>query len=1052
MAVNFIISPTFEMAKSEILKKIASCNKPGTSHLVIVPDRHSLSYQRAVIEELGLVSVSNIEVVSFSRLADLHLTNDKRYLTPQSAVMLMRKVITKNVSNLKRYRLSSRNVGFADEMFAVVSDIRNSAISADAITARLEDIPNISVRNKVSDIALLYKGYIEELESKYFDATSKFGALIDIIDDIDIVKNSYVYVCDYYEFTNVELELLEHIMNSAKDMYISLVEKSSGANARIFPHLSHRLISMAHANDLHVEVERHDMPVCTDSLIYDNLFGYVNNEKSVEPKPCELYSAANIEEEISYIASRIKKSVRECGMRYRDIAIAVSDIEGYKDTIRRVMSRYDIPYFVDDKVPIMSAPSVRHILMALSIIEHDYRRADVTSFLMNGLTSSITNREKDLFTNYLEKYNIDRSIFRAPFTIEDEHLDIINSVRERLFVGFDILAENNRVQKMSVHIDSIYQYMDAIGYVDRVNEFAKAEFDMDYKVESDITTQAPKKLFKFFEELLMVAGDEEMSRRDFIDILLASLERVDISLIPQFNDSVYIGDTSTSRYDAVREMYFAGMIQGAVPLDMSTRGIIGQSEVDIFSSLGINLEPSPKEKNLRGRFYILELLLKARDRICLTYPLEGADGKVCTPSIVMRELADIYDTCITPIDRNVDTLSYMSTYANAHYITCENYGRYAYAIIDVDRDERKIAKYLEDNGMFEPFDYNDEEYVSNIHDLYFSRREGDDVGHMSASRVEMYLKCPYRAYLQYALGLREREVAEVRVADIGTILHGMLESLMLTEIERYTADKAKRTDDDVRAFAREYVHANCDYEPKVMHEIENRCTHVAVKTYAMLRTMRYMPYKVEFEFNEVLEFDGTRYKIRGFIDRVDEKDGNVYLVDYKSSSKVEFKLGNIYYGDRVQLVMYASMFATCTGKKVVGMFYLPMPQGFTKYEDSKEAFEFSGIMSLSDYPNMSSSVYPTKLKKTKSEEKIVATSVGDIVSDEAFSVIEQYVNRLVTNVVRDIKEGYIGKSPLGGKACEYCDFSNLCGLFGTEVSSRSVKTRTIEDFEEDCNE
>ena len=224
MPVNIIISTTFEEAKRETLRRIDSNNEERTSHLVLVPDRHSLSYQRAVIEELGLTSVTNIEVSSFSRLADLNIDKSKRYLTPQASVMLMRKAINAHKKELLRYASSANKVGFADEMFAVVSDMRNSGITPEMLAEKLKFINNIPIKNKTHDIELLYRSYMQELTEKYLDAKSKFDALLNVIGEIDAVRNSYVYVSDYYTISNPELKLLERIMSLSKEVNISLVE------------------------------------------------------------------------------------------------------------------------------------------------------------------------------------------------------------------------------------------------------------------------------------------------------------------------------------------------------------------------------------------------------------------------------------------------------------------------------------------------------------------------------------------------------------------------------------------------------------------------------------------------------------------------------------------------------------------------------------------------------------------------------------------------------------------------------------------------------------
>lgn len=1050
MPVNIIISTTFEEAKMETLRRIKENNKGGTSHLVLVPDRHSLSYQRAVIEQLDLTSVTNIEVSSFSRLADLNIDKSKRYLTPQASVMLMRKAINAHKKELLRYSSSANKVGFADEMFAVISDIRNSGITPDMLNEKLPLIKNVSIRNKTRDIELLYRSYMNELTAKYLDATSKFDALFSVIDSIDIVRNSYVYISDYYKFTNPELKLIEKIMRLSKEVNISLVEKDHGANRRIFPKTSAKLESIAKSVGQSVHTVKN--PVLDDGnrMILDNLFGYRNEQKYENPKELLLYEAESIEEELSFIGASINKSVREKGFRFRDIAVAVSDVDIYIDEIKRVFGRLNIPYYIDDKIPILKAVSVKFVITALDTVISGYKRSDVIDFISNGLTCDVTYAERDIFTNYLIKFNIDRSRFLSDFTLETgESLENINETRKKILKGFNILEESNKVRKMSEHIDSILNYLDEIDYIGRINAFAKKEYDEGFIIESEVTKQSPKKLFKFFEEMKMVGGDEEMELKEFRDIMIAGLVRVTISLIPKYGDSVYIGDMTESRYDEVKEMYFAGMSQDKVPSDTSSHGIIGSQENEILSSLDIPIAPSPKDKNLLGRFYLLELLLKGRDRIVVGYSRESGGKK--SKSIVIKELEKIYSIETVSVSKlaQMSLSDSLSTLDNARYMAARSYGAFLDDSVYIDDGMKKTASYLKDRGEFIPFDYNDERYVSGLSGVMLSYDETKNMGSMSASRLENYLKCPYMAYMQYGVGVKDREVAELNVADSGTIIHAILERLYSDKNTLSFDSLALRetTDmlfDEVMRESYPYIYADKDLE-RVVDDLRKRARYVVSKIHGMLENTKFVPIKTEYRFDDRIRiYTGKRYRLRGSIDRIDAYGDKFYIVDYKSSSDVKFKLSQIYYGERIQLVIYLSELMKDMDGECVGIFYLPMPSGYKKKSDDDNPYSFRGIISAENAKDMLNSGQDNKIfpyKETKSGIK--GTANGEAVSKDGFSGIIEYTDRLIDNTVRDIEDGYIGKSPIEGK-CEYCKYSCVCDIYSSRITTRKPSVANIE--------
>ena len=89
--IELILTNTLD--STPILDKLKSRVGESKKHILFVPDRFSLSYQKAVLEHLNIKGTFDIEVSSFPRLANKLLQNKKRLLDKQSEIMLLRKVI-----------------------------------------------------------------------------------------------------------------------------------------------------------------------------------------------------------------------------------------------------------------------------------------------------------------------------------------------------------------------------------------------------------------------------------------------------------------------------------------------------------------------------------------------------------------------------------------------------------------------------------------------------------------------------------------------------------------------------------------------------------------------------------------------------------------------------------------------------------------------------------------------------------------------------------------------------------------------------------------------
>ncbi len=71
--------------------------------------------------------------------------------------------------------------------------------------------------------------------------------------------------------------------------------------------------------------------------------------------PLRLIECSNLEAEARLAAREILGFVQEGG-RFRDCAILVRSLDGYQDALRRVLTRYDIPFFLDRREPVSHHP------------------------------------------------------------------------------------------------------------------------------------------------------------------------------------------------------------------------------------------------------------------------------------------------------------------------------------------------------------------------------------------------------------------------------------------------------------------------------------------------------------------------------------------------------------------------------------------------------------------------------------------------------------------------------------------------------------------------
>ena len=173
---------------------------------------------------------------------------------------------------------------------------------------------------------------------------------------------------------------------------------------------------------------------------------------------------------------------------------------------------------------------------------------------------------------------------------------------------------------------------------------------------------------------------------------------------------------------------------------------------------------------------------------------------------------------------------------------------------------------------------------------------------LSASALKTYLNCRLQFYFRYIAGLKERdEVSEdLDAADFGNILHHVMEKLYGSVLNQLLdANKIILLKKDIDKFIKEEfaeLYGKADKVSEFEFEGRNIIIRDVVKR-MVIQILNYdaqiAPFTVkkvegEYEHTVLLE-DGKEIRLQGSIDRLDEKDNSIRVIDYKSGGdKVEF--------------------------------------------------------------------------------------------------------------------------------------------------------------------
>lgn len=201
--------------------------------------------------------------------------------------------------------------------------------------------------------------------------------------------------------------------------------------------------------------------------------------------------------------------------------------------------------------------------------------------------------------------------------------------------------------------------------------------------------------------------------------------------------------------------------------------------------------------------------------------------------------------------------------------------------------------------------------MEKLRDKYLQKADGSFNGSFSASTLNDYFKCQRMFYLKHVEGISEEDevVDEVDGAQFGTIFHYVMEKLYMPDrskgalrwdteqIGSLKKDKKHIEELVLEGFAEARKKRKYNYDnKKILYEYDDLSGQEKIvfsliasfvdKTLEIDRAYAPFTFKAsEMRVNHRLKIDsiGT-INIKGSIDRVDEKDGHIRIIDYKTGS------------------------------------------------------------------------------------------------------------------------------------------------------------------------
>lgn len=1084
--------------KSKFLHNLIGQNI-NKKQLLIVPEQYTLQAEVELIDDLDLKGIIDVEVMSFNRFCTQVINEtgslEETEVNSLGKAMVLRSILDDHYEELLVFSDISRKTGFIDKLSSLMSEMKRVGIQA----ADLHDKVNKSdlstlMDRKLKDVAVIMDHYQAFMSKGYFDEEDKLLAVIDRIEQSELLKDTLVYFDGFDSFSNQEYMLIEEMMKLAKECTISLTLEQ---NNPIFDPVNATYIKLRKiVKELKIEEAN---KIMTSKCKYGDLEAIRNEFFSYPYQPYEadvehlyLHMNNNVYDEVENIAKDIRRQIRS-GYRYKDMAVVTGNIEGYTSIIKRIFNQYKIPYFIDDKVSIMNHPIIKYILASLYCLNSGFKKDDVLKVAKTGLSDMDSDKLYE-FENYVLQRGLRGNKWLEAF--ED---DVLNEQREKLMTPLmylkdhisskatigemtKVLFEYLIISKLPEKIESWIHYLETEKAYDKVQESA----------------QIWNKIIEIFDQLVELEGQDKKSKKEYIRILEAGFSEVSLGLIPPSIDQVVIGSIERSKSKSVKGLYVIGINDGVMPKKYSDEGILLDDEKQLLKSEGLDLETDSSNIMARDFFSTYVAFSKATEFIHMNFSLADYEGKALRPSLYIDKLKRVFPklSITSHVLDHQEPLDAFNSYSHYNLLT-ENLRRYA-DDYEVDPDWFSVLAWYskQDEWHQKTLRLSDALFYDN-QVKKISKEQAKALYDLplksSVSRLERFERCPFSHFVHYGLKPKARPEYEIRLPDIGSLFHKTLEcfdqDMKANKMDWHHVTKEEtfkmievivdRLVDDFNSqiFASSHRYM---YLIKKLKRVGKRAAWTLV---TQVKQGEFKPYAHEISFTTrgfeqsvppiVVELsNGDRMLLEGQIDRVDiyELNGRKYIkvIDYKSGSK-KFNLSEVYQGLQLQLIVYLdailenSDFFRVDELYPAGVFYFKIDDPILESEILKgdmteseilKALKMDGLV-LEDITiasamdkdineNRKSNVIPFELKKDDS-----ISSRSKVAKADEFKSLIAYVKSTIKDIGDHISDGDTKIDPikLGTMTgCMSCDYKSIC-QFDQSFGNRYRHLKNYKDKE-----
>lgn len=951
--MRYITGQSAEL-KAHLMERIAQALKDGgdSALILMVPEQYTLQAELDVVDALDLKGSFRLQVLSPARLTERIFEAAGRpqpvKVDDMGRSMLMYAALKKLNKELSWYRGAERRKGFSQMAVREISRFKQAGLNAEDLRELAGAQGPGALGMKLNDLAILFEAYEQAMSGRFSDGEDQAAWAAQRAPKAGFLRGARVFVYGFDLISPNLATLLLALEETAQpvDVLMVLEDQTESDLALYLPvqnslaRLGRRAVEKGFSvSRTRVAPGRAQSRPRELAFFEENAFSFDAAEWPHKPRHIALAALGNPEEECMRVAARIRLLAQEKGWRYRDMALAVRDLEGYRDALERAFQLFEVPLFLESSRPAMSHPLARYLLGALKLVSQGWPAGQALSVLKSGY-APLDQDGADRLENYALEHNLRGGAWKKPLQYGlPEEAQLLEPLRAAFAAPLAALESRARDAKtLKAVLEAVFAFLEESGCAQRLNEQADQLIQMGMRAEAAEGVQVWNRIMGALDQMAALMGEEPLTLGEVASLMEQALSASLVKALPQSGDAVTGGSIQRFRSRPLQAVFLLGM-DDAPPM-AENELLQPEEKKHLEEQQRLFLGMDFMEMSALQKLSLKNLIALARQSLYVSYPRGNREGEARSMGEFVSRVLNLFpelkeqsalnmtsDNLLSAPQAALETLSArLSAARKGERLTKAELNALCALAQNPETAPgvARLAAALRHQVASPPLSKE------------LARAVYGEIHKVSVSRLEQYERCPFAHYVRYGLEPVEIKPFEISPPDEGSFFHSALEGYLrelmdLSELPGENEARARMDQlvDQLFSSTMDSLLKDSSINRAQAAQMRRKARGAAWALTRQLKGAGFKPCAVEMNFGSAqpkvtLRPESGPVALAGIIDRVDVfQDGGVdYLriIDYKRG-QAELSLERVYAGLQLQLLLYLAAALMAHPGEPGGVFY-----------------------------------------------------------------------------------------------------------------------------------